>query len=144
MIDQIITWFNKAIPAPTNRQIDVQLGCHMEEIVEMLSEIKYNAAESEAEEWDAQEFLAYDSINLKTGRTTFKVRNQVELLDALCDQIVTAVGLGTLLGYDMQGALAEVIRSNNSKFENGEPVFDPNGKIFKGRFYTKPELEDFV
>ena len=67
-----------------------------------------------------------------------------DLLDALCDQIVTAIGVGYMAGFDMAGALQEVIRSNASKFENGKPLFDENGKIRKGKDYTQPELAQFV
>ena len=70
--------------------------------------------------------------------------DEVQLLDALCDQIVTAIGVGYMAGFDMAGALQEVIRSNASKFENGKPLFDENGKIRKGKDYTPPELAQFV
>ena len=67
-----------------------------------------------------------------------------ELLDALADGIVTAAGLAYMQGMDIDGALAEVNRSNFSKFENGHPVFLNGGKIGKGRHYTPPELEPFL
>lgn len=46
--------------------------------------------------------------------------------------------------YDIAGALEEVCRSNESKFENGRPVFDADGKIAKGRNYTAPDLRRFT
>ena len=49
-----------------------------------------------------------------------------------------------MFGFDMQKALAEVVRSNFSKFENGKPVFDDNGKIKKGANYTPPQLQEFI
>ena len=62
----------------------------------------------------------------------------------MCDQIVTAVGVAHMLGYDIEGALAEVNASNFSKFENGQPVFNESGKIKKGTFYREPELLPFI
>lgn len=38
----------------------------------------------------------------------------------------------------------EVNRSNWSKFVDGKPVFDENGKIKKGDGYTPPDLSKFV
>jgi len=70
--------------------------------------------------------------------------DRIELLDSLCDQIVTAVGVGYMMGFDMQGALNEVIRSNDSKMVNGKFEFDANGKIMKGKDYFKPDLTPFV
>lgn len=37
---------------------------------------------------------------------------------------------------NVPGALAEVNRSNYSKFEDGEPVFNENMKVMKGKDYT--------
>ena len=36
------------------------------------------------------------------------------------------------------------IRSNNSKFENGKPIFNEQGKIMKGKDYSEPDLAPFV
>ncbi|SSX60346.1 nucleoside triphosphate pyrophosphohydrolase family protein [Actinobacillus lignieresii] len=70
--------------------------------------------------------------------------DKVELLDALCDQIVTAIGVAHMFGMNIQGALQEVANSNDSKFEDGKPVFNEQGKIAKGKHYFKPNLERFV
>jgi hypothetical protein len=45
---------------------------------------------------------------------------------------------------DIAGALKEVDDSNWSKFEDGKPVFDANGKIKKGRHYQAPQLEKYL
>lgn len=71
--------------------------------------------------------------------------NNIETLDALCDVIVTCVGLAYLKGFDIRGAMEEVNRSNFSKFDDeGKPIFRDDGKILKHSNYTKPELEDFI
>ena len=49
-----------------------------------------------------------------------------------------------MMGFDMVGALDEINKSNWSKFENGKPVFDENGKIKKGAEYFKPKLSKFT
>ena len=65
-------------------------------------------------------------------------------LDALADGIVTATGMAHMAGMDIVGALGEVNRSNWSKFEDGKPVFNENGKIAKGKDYSKPELKPYL
>lgn len=72
------------------------------------------------------------------------IKDRVELLDALADQIVTATGIGTFLGMNVPGALAEVNRSNYSKFEDGEPIFNENKKVMKGKDYTPPDLAPYI
>jgi predicted HAD superfamily Cof-like phosphohydrolase len=70
--------------------------------------------------------------------------DKLALLDALCDQIATALGVAQAYQFDIQGALAEVNRSNWSKFVDGLPIKDANGKISKPLGYSKPELSQFI
>ena len=67
-----------------------------------------------------------------------------EVVDALADTVVTAIGVLYELTGDPIGVLAEVNRSNWSKFEGGMPVYDENGKIKKGEHYSKPDLDRFI
>lgn len=82
--------------------------------------------------------------NLLKKDNNIVIKDSVELLDALADQIVTATGVGTFLGMNVPGALAEVNRSNYSKFEDGEPIFNENKKVMKGKDYTPPDLSKFI
>ena len=38
----------------------------------------------------------------------------------------------------------EVLRANDSKLENGQPVLLPGGKVGKGKNYAAPDLRRFV
>jgi predicted HAD superfamily Cof-like phosphohydrolase len=128
-------WFEIAIPAPTPQNVSVQIGCHMEEFAEMLTALgETTLAGSVDRVADMYKQAIYASPAI----------NRVELLDALADQIVTVVGIGHMLGMDIAGALAEVNRSNFSKFIDGEPVFKENGKIGKSANYVPPDLTAFV
>ena len=83
---------------------------------------------------------------MKSDGEAFEVIPECRLavLDSLADQIVTATGVGVFLGMNVPGALDEVNRSNYSKFENGEPVFNENKKVMKGKGYTPPDLSKFI
>lgn len=95
---------------------------------------------------DAQSALGKLSELMKTDHMAIFPANadRQRLLDALADQIVTATGVGTFLGMHVPGALAEVNRSNYSKFEDGEPVFNENKKVMKGKDYTPPDLTLYI
>lgn len=137
-ISDIKGWFELAVPTPTDKNRAVQLGVHFEEVGEMLQTLPTH-----------HPCLRDDIADVANG---YKKRHEVngedveriELLDALCDQIVTAVGVAHMFGMDIEGALAEVTRSNWSKFVDGKPVFDANGKIAKPPSYSKPDLTLFV
>lgn len=138
MIEQIKNWFQLAVPEPTDKNRAVQIGVHFEEVCEMAavcSEIELATALcNKAKFYKQVENYVLPPVDRK------------ELLDALCDQIVTAVGVAHMFGMDIEGALAEVNRSNYSKFlADGTPLFDANGKITKNPLtYTKPDLTPFV
>ena len=141
MIHSIKEWFKAAKPNPNTADVCVQIGCHYEEVSEM-SAVLYD---------DVRFALAATAVLYKTNHSGYlsvleylSADARVELLDALCDQVVTAVGVAYMMGMDIEGALAEVNRSNWSKFEGGVPVFNEHGKIAKGAEYTPPELSDYI
>lgn len=140
-IKSIETWFKQAVPAPDNKTLGVQLGCHFEEVAEMLTALKLSDSELQSAAIDALERLA-DA--LKFGQCAVASVDNIDLLDSICDQQVTGTGVGYMLGMNVAGALTEVNRSNYSKFENGQPVFNENGKIAKGKDYAPPDLTPFL
>lgn len=140
MIKRILNWFQAAKPQPSAKDVMTQIGCHFEEVSEMAEAVFDEQLYGEASE-SAVYFK--ECGNDDDGKTVAIVQ-KLELLDALCDQIVTAVGVAYMMGFDIEGALAEVCRSNESKFEDGKPVFDATGKIAKGKNYTAPDLARFI
>ena len=138
MIDNITLWHKRARPEPTYRDFEVQLGCHIEEFVEMMDAItiRYPGLGGALDEIEAVATM------LKDGRLTVDTTDRVDLLDSLADQVVTAVGVAHCARMDMVAACQEVNDSNWSKFNyKGYPKFDENGKVKKGDTYRKPNLK---
>lgn len=139
IIHSIKNWFQAAVPEPTDKSRAVQIGCHYEEVAEMAGSfgdlLTDNALASTAD--------IYKAVNPVVLGVLLKP-NRKELLDSLCDQIVTAIGVAHMFGMDIEGALAEVDRSNWSKAEGGKFQFDANGKIMKPASYSPPVLDSFV
>ena len=141
MIHSIKEWFKAVKPTPSTADVCVQIGCHYEEVSEM-SAVLYD---------DVAYPLAATALTYQMNSSGFqgvvdelRADTRVALLDALCDQIVTAVGVAYMMGMDIEGALAEVNRSNWSKFRGGVPVFNEHGKIAKSIEYTPPKLSDYI
>lgn len=140
-------WFELAVPTPTKKNVHVQLGVHIEEFAEMCESMV-------VETTDANSLAAWRSLTqcakimataLKTGEATIKSVDQLELLDSLCDQRVTATGIAHMFGFNFDAAVEEVDNSNFSKFKDGKPIFDANGKIAKNmETYFKPSLEKYL
>ncbi len=137
IIKKIEHWFEAAVPNPTENTLRVQMGVHFEEVAEMFPAIG-------EEDTPAYQALIYLAEIFKTSSFELAPQDDLELLDSLCDQIVTAIGIGRMKGFDMHGALCEVARSNASKFVNGKPIFNEHGKIQKGPSYSKPNLKPFI
>ena len=139
-------WFLKAVPNPTSKNINTQIGCHLEEVIEMLVELIPRNQVNREKLTKAIGALTVLSDLMKSDGEAFKVIPECRLavLDSIADQIVTATGVGTFLGMNVPGALAEVNRSNYSKFEDGEPIFNENKKVMKGKDYTPPDLTPYI
>lgn len=135
-------WFEQAIPNPTIEQTCVQIGCAYEETAELAKTLNCGRLSSELSNYSK----AYKSKNeyITNELMLMDAETAIQMLDDIVDEIVTRVGIAHMMGFDIVGALEEVNRSNFSKFEDGKPVFNSNGKITKGKNYTPPQLEDFI
>lgn len=143
-IKDIKSWFETAIPNPAIEQACIQVGCHYEEVGEMLSVTGDDGAHGEVD--CCAQYYKQSAKNYITDLKGVMADDsqKIELLDSLCDQIVTAIGVAHMLGMDIEGALKEVNDSNHSKFEDGKPVFNEQGKISKGKHYRPPQLDKFI
>ena len=136
-LDLINMWHARARPNPTATNLGVQLGCHLEEVAEMLEALEPTMAVT-----DAIGILTALADNWKSGRHYPMIADRKELLDSLADQIVTAVGVGHCANMNVPEACLRVNQSNWSKYDSdGQPIFKATGKIDKGPNYQQPDLE---
>jgi predicted HAD superfamily Cof-like phosphohydrolase len=131
-------WHKRACPKPGQMSANVQLGCHLEEVLEMLDAVEFS---DEAAASAAREAIEVLAIGLKHNVMNAHVRDSRAFLDALADQIVTAVGVGYRHGMNVPQAVEKVDSSNWTKFDkDGQPIFDDKGKVIKGPDYQAPDL----
>jgi len=150
-IRQIMDWFEAAIPNPDHVDIQTQIGVHLEEVAEMLQPLIEMADNEETR--DQIEFfrnvVEHAAKRFKSHHKSFQIdfrwADREKILDSLCDQIVTSVGIAHMFGMDIEGALGAVAASNDSKFgESGKPIFNASHKIMTGPNYRSPELTRFT
>lgn len=144
---QISTWLQDAFPEPKEKNVHTQMGVHFEEVHEMLQPLIESEPIEDGPLLRSSAKLDELQRALKTGNIQLDLDklDRESLLDALCDQIVTAIGVAHMLGMDIQGALQEVADSNDSKFDDqGLPIFDENLKLVKGPSYFKADLKPYI
>lgn len=136
-------WFRRAVPAPTRKNFHVQTGVHVEEFKEMLETMVVDAG---SEKLLAETIIMVGLLatGLKKGTVSVEKVDFVEFFDAIVDQRVTGCGLAYMIGADLEGGVTEVDSSNESKFVDGQPIWDENGKIGKGPNYRRAELAPFM
>lgn len=145
MIENIVRWFDRAVPNPTSQNISLQAGCHLEEVSEFLQSLHGTDTRSHEALLDVHDALSALADALKSGICKVVVADRTACLDAVCDQIVTATGVGAYAGLNVELGLSRVVASNWSKFDrSGNPIFKANGKIAKGPDYVAPDLRDCV
>lgn len=71
--------------------------------------------------------------------------NDVEVLDAIADILVTVFGVAAKAGLTelVEPAFKEVMRSNWTKMGPDGPEFYPSGKVAKPETYEAPDLRQF-
>lgn len=143
----IANWFAASTPAPTIQNRSTQLGCHFEEVAEMVETLTGTSHLATLRLKEAREALhnLAEMCKQDPNAVVLSHQDRQEFLDAVCDQVVTGIGCAVLNRMDVDRALDEVNGSNWSKFVDGKPVRDPNTqKILKGPDYFKPDLSAFV
>ena len=134
-----------AIPQPTQKDFNTQLGVHLEEFAETLEELTAETPDVALVLRTAIESLrALSKHSKEVGELDVLPGNEIAFLDALCDNIQTAASVAHTKKMDLVGAFTEVVYSNHSKFVDGKPVFDANRKVQKGPHYFKPVLGKFL
>ena len=91
--------------------------------------------------------LRYDLIveELEELKTALREKNIQEVADALTDILYVTYGAGHAFGINLDKCFDEVQNSNMSKLdENGNPIYNENGKVMKGPNYFKPDLSKFI
>lgn len=145
-LKRTLEWFKEAKPNPTPADIGVQMGVHLEEVVELLQTLLGSNQNAALNVLCAKENLHRLAEDMKANPHLYQIpeEDRQEALDALCDQNVTGAGTAYMLGMDFEGAMQEVNRSNFSKFVNGKAIFTEQGKIAKGPAYFKPDLSPYI
>tara|TARA_B100000787_G_C15962167_1_gene193691 strand:- start:185 stop:556 length:372 start_codon:yes stop_codon:yes gene_type:complete len=91
--------------------------------------------------------LRYDLIKeeLEELKEAMENKDLLEVADALTDILYVAYGAGHAFGVDLDKCFEEVQNSNMSKLgEDGNPIYNKDGKVMKGPKYFKPDLKKFV
>lgn len=144
-IDSIALWHKRARPEPDHASFNVQLGCHIEEFCEMLESLASDDARTRNRMSSGLYEMLRFAEGLKNGAFDVYIDKPVDFIDAIADQVVTAVGVAHCAKMKPAKAIDIVNTSNWSKFdEHGEPIFNSNGKIAKGPRYTPPHLDECV
>ncbi len=144
ILSETAAWFQLAVPEPGPQNFTTQLGVHFEEVREMIHEINPLSPHTADLLLTADYALHALAKHFKENDGIAALKNRVEYVDSLADQIVTAVGCGHMAKVDVVGALDAVNESNSSKFEDGKPIFDANHKVAKGKNYKKADLTPFA
>ena len=141
----VIGWFKTARPEPTIENLMTQIGCHLEEVKEMLTTLGHYGLAEDVKVISTLYKGKHKPFLTSLTSLLHDKNRRIALADDLCDQVVTATGVGVWAGFDMQGALESVNQSNYSKFDDeGNPVYKEGGKIGKGDNYREPDLEPYV
>ena len=139
-------WLEACGKTPNPEDLSVQIGCHLEEVCELLAVIR-------TDKEGYGKLLERTRTDLEWFAGKLKQRGAVayipphmrtDALDALCDAEVTGNGVAFMAGFDKDGADQEVLASNESKLEDGKAVILEGGKIGKGKSYKAPSLRGFV
>lgn len=126
--------------------ISVQIGCHIEEVCELLDNLSVSKEGYARLLQRCVIDLNALALKLKTGGVIAYIPEHLreDCLDALCDAEVTGNGIAYLAQMDKDEADNAVLTSNEAKLVDGKPVILPGGKIGKPEGWQPPNLKPYV
>ena len=135
-------WFTVVLAndAPGTDRFPVQVGVHLEECGELLTEFSTGDEELDTKLLLARSLLEEIGTVLKSGRAHVKILNRKAFFDAVLDQRVTGEGVAYLAGFNLKEGVARVDVANFTKFVDGKPLYKEGGKIAKGPNFWNPEF----
>lgn len=139
-------WLNACGKEPSDQNVSVQIGCHLEEFVEFLRCLRVpNDGYAILLERTATD-LEWFAGKLKRGQQMAYIPTHLResALDALCDCEVTGNGIAYLAKMNKEQADQAVLASNDAKLVDGKPVILDGGKIGKPAGWKAPDLSSFV
>ena len=140
LFSTILQWHKDVCPEPKLSDKIVARACMYEELKEYAQECGDTVYDH---------LFQVSQFYYANANGEFKdiyIRNKKAHLDALCDIIVVAIQDGYRSGYDMMGALAEVVRSNESKrLDDGTLPRNEAGKVIKtSPNYFEADVTPFI
>lgn len=144
--ERTAAWLMACGKEPTAANLSVQIGCHIEEFIELLGTLDFASPTDQKIVTAVMAELNYVSKNLKTRTSITRIRidQREQALDALCDGEVTGNGIAFLAAFDKISADEAVLNANDAKLVDGKPVILEGGKIGKPEGWTPPDLSAFV
>jgi len=126
--------------------ISVQIGCHIEEVCELLDNLSVSKEGYARLLQRCVIDLNALALKLKTGGVIAYIPEHLreDCLDALCDAEVTGNGIAYLAQMDKDEADDAVLTSNEAKLVDGKPVILPGSKIGKPEGWKPPNLKPYV
>jgi hypothetical protein len=119
-MEAIVEWFKTCKPEPKEKDITTQIGVHLEEVEEMLTVLHSLSTNSYGNLVIGNAKVAMSTLAyyLKEGVSVIELDKltpelEEELLDSILDQVVTGIGVATLMGQDYINGLVEVNRVND-------------------------------
>lgn len=141
-------WLHACGKRPTDGNLSVQIGCHIEEFIEFLDQLEVDDPDSMSVHRlaVASDLLQKIAFGLKSGAEMAIIQplNREYALDALCDLEVTGNGVAYLAGFDKEEADKAVLAANEAKLVDGKPVILEGGKIGKPEGWKAADLSAFV
>jgi hypothetical protein len=144
--ERTAAWLAACGKEPNEKNLSVQIGCHLEEFAEFLTSLHVSSMTADFTLRNAAMQLEALGNGLKKGMVTASIPydKRVDALDALCDTEVTGNGVAYMARFIKPAADEEVLASNEAKLVDGKPVLLEGGKIGKPEGWKPPNLEQFV
>jgi len=151
LVEELTSWFSLTLPSPNFIDTHHQFARLIEQHIDMLVSLQEAGVTTHARDEIGFSIQVLDFLKRRFSahpsgiEIGIEALDRVSLLRALCQQIVTAVGIAYALDMKIDGALDELVRSNKSSLDDtGTPIFNLQRKLVPASGYKSPDYSAYI
>lgn len=151
IIRDIESWFRTIQPAPSYHDIHLQFSQLIEKNIDLLVCLQEAGETAHARDEIGFSVSVLDFLKRRFSSTPQGIEVDINALDrasvlrALCQQILTAIGIAQALEMNIDGALQDLVACNQSQLDRtGRPVFSLQRKLVPVTDHRVPQYSAYI
>jgi hypothetical protein len=150
-VTALTDWFERTLPSPNYQDTHRQFSLLIEQQIALLVCLQEAGNTTHSRDEIGFSISVLDFLSRRFSAHTagievdIKALDRISVIHALCQQLVSIVGIAHALELDLEGAVQELIKSNRSCLDqDGNPLFNLQRKLVPAPGFKVPDYTSYI